>query len=80
MFPLTGQTAGPNELYFLWTLMGSLGVTKAVENSIFYKFFFVFFFCLFHRQRRAFQLVLYKYIYEYGSNRICSKMKNLALS
>ena len=28
MFPLAGQTAGPNGLIFLWTLMGSLGVTK----------------------------------------------------
>ena len=29
MFPLAGQTAGLNGLNFLWTLMGSLGVTKA---------------------------------------------------
>ena len=29
MFPIAGQTAGPNGLKFLLTFMGSLGVTKA---------------------------------------------------
>ena len=47
MSPITGQTAGPIELNFLWTLMGSLGVSKAkkVENLIFKKYFFQIFFC-----------------------------------
>ena len=59
---------------------GKPGSDKGGRKFDFLQIFVCIFFCLFHRQRRAFQLVLYKYIYEYGSNRICSKMKNLALS
>jgi len=54
MIPLADQTAGPNGLIFLWTLMGSLGVEKCKTkigpfflNFIFFKifvFYNVFFF------------------------------------
>ena len=38
MFPIAGQTAGPIELTFLWTLMGGRGVSKAKIWT-----FFIFF-------------------------------------
>ena len=33
MFPLSGQTTGPNGLILMWTLMGSLGVTYANTSA-----------------------------------------------
>ena len=64
MFPIAGQTAGPNGLNFMWTLIGDRGVLKAKKIRHFFLSIFYFFFenFFFHGQRRALQLV-YKYIY-----------------
>ena len=32
MLPKAGQTAGPNRLKFLWTLMGGRGVSQAKKK------------------------------------------------
>jgi len=37
MLPIAGQTAGPNELTFLWTLRGGRGVLKAKKSKYFFK-------------------------------------------
>ena len=38
MLPIAGQTAGPNRLNFLWTLMAGRGVFYAKKNSNFFMF------------------------------------------
>ena len=46
MFPLAGQTAGPNGLIFLGTLMGSREVTKAKKIKFFFLTIFHNFFSI----------------------------------
>ena len=53
MFPIAGQTAGPNGLTFFVDTLGSLGGHRLKEN-----FFLTL--PLFHGQRRALQVVKYK--------------------
>ena len=57
MFPIAGQTAGPNGLKCLWTLMGGRGCyrLKKIRNFVFEIFFFQNFFL--HGQRWTLQLV-----------------------
>jgi len=74
MFLLADQTAGPNGLIFLLTLLGRLGVFK-VKNNFFIFYFFKFFS---HGQRRALQLVTYKPLKRIASILIadCKTRKN----
>ena len=61
MFPIAGQTAGPNGLKFFVDTHGWPGVFYAKKNrNLFFNFFFQYFFFQFFSlgQRRALQLVL----------------------
>ena len=57
MLPIAGQTAEPNGLNCLFTLMEAGGVSQAKKFEM---FFFSNFFNFFNGQRRALQLVSYK--------------------
>ena len=52
MFPIAGQSAGPNGLAFLWTLVGSLGVKQAKKHFFLSKIDFL------KNRNRALQLML----------------------